>query len=194
MSKIAAIIGRFLIAIIFIVSGASKLMDVSATETLIVATGLPAGLAIPTGLFELIAGLCLAAGFMVRLVSLLLIAFVALTILFFHRQLTDPMQQIMALKNIAIMGGLCLAFAHSQMWNHYYAIASERRGELAARDADARVREAELRAARAEARADVLAENHVPVDHVTTAVPAGALSDYDRGAIPVTRRRRLFDW
>lgn len=195
MSKIAAIIGRFLIAIIFIVSGASKLMDVSATETLIVAAGLPAGLAIPTGLFELITGLCLAAGFMVRLVSVLLIGFVALTILFFHRQFTDPMQQIMALKNVAIMGGLCLAFAHSQMWNHYYAIASERRGELAARDADARVREAELRAARAEARADALAGTHVPVEHVTTeTVPAAALSDYDRGAIPITRGRRLFDW
>ncbi|TCM17258.1 putative oxidoreductase [Novosphingobium sp. PhB165] len=190
MSKIAAIIGRFLIALIFIVSGASKLMDVSATETAIVAVGLPGGLAIPTGLFELITGLCLAAGFMVRLVSVLLIGFVALTILFFHHQFTDPLQQIMALKNIAIIGGLCLAFAHSQMWSHYYAIARERRGELAARDADARVRDAELRAARAEARADVLAEGHVTTDPV----PAAALSDYDRGAIPVTRRRRWFDW
>lgn len=189
MSKIAAIIGRFLIAIIFIVSGASKLMDVSATETMIVAAGLPAGLAIPTGLFELITGLCLAAGFMVRLVSVLLIGFAALTILFFHRQFADPVQQIMALKNLAIIGGLCLAFTHSQMWNHYYAITRERRGELAARDADARAREAELRAARAEARADVLAETRAATD----TVPAAALSDYDRGAIPVTRRR-WFDW
>ncbi|WP_327195110.1 DoxX family protein, partial [Sphingomonas sp. LH128] len=52
VSKIAAIIGRILIALIFIFSGAGKLADISATETMIVAAGLPSGLAIPTGLFE----------------------------------------------------------------------------------------------------------------------------------------------
>jgi putative oxidoreductase len=183
MSKIAAIIGRILIALIFVLSGIGKLMDVSGTETMMTGAGLPGGLAIPTGLFELIAGLCLAAGFMVRLVSVLLAVFVALAILFFHHDLTDPVQQIAALKNLAIIGGLFLAFAHSQMWSHYYAISRERRGELAARDAEARVHEAELRAARAEGRAEVTGHGH-----------AGTVVDVDRDDYPEVRRRRWFDW
>lgn len=195
MSKIAAIIGRILIALIFIFSGAGKLADISATETMIVAAGLPAGLAIPTGLFELLAGLCLAAGFMVRLVALLLAGFTALTILFFHAQFGDPMQRVMALKNLAIIGGLALAFAHSQMWSHYYAITRERRGEIAARDADARVREAELRAARAEARADALAQGQTAAAYE----PRTVVTDVNHDGVPEVRRagwrnRRWFDW
>ncbi|WP_285020979.1 DoxX family protein [Novosphingobium sp. fls2-241-R2A-195] len=195
MSKIAAIIGRILIALIFIFSGAGKLADISATETMIVAAGLPSGLAIPTGLFELLAGLCLAAGFMVRLVAVLLAGFTAMTILFFHAQFGDPMQRVMALKNLAIIGGLALAFAHSQMWSHYYAIARERRGEIAARDADAWVRDAELRAARAEARADALAQGQVASAHE----PRTVVTDVNHDGVPEVRRagwrnRRWFDW
>ncbi|MGO4168335.1 DoxX family protein [Novosphingobium sp. YAF33] len=195
MSKIAAIIGRFLIALIFVISGVSKLMDISSTETMIVAAGLPGGLAVPVGLFELLAGLCLAAGFMVRLVSVLLAVFVAATILFFHNKFTDPMQQVMALKNVAIIGGLALAFAHSQMWSHYYAIARERHGELAARSAEERIRDAELRAARAEARADAIAENQTAPTYVET-TPRTVVTDYNHDGVPEVRarHRRWFDW
>lgn len=186
MSKIAAIIGRLLIAILFIASGLGKLMDLGGTNAMITAAGLPANLAIGVALFELIGGVCLAAGFAVRLVSVLLAAFTAATILFFHNQFTDPVQAIAALKNLAIIGGLALAFAHSQMWWHYYAIKTERQNELATRDADRRVHEAELRAARAEARADAIqsglpAETYVPVEE-------------ERLPDAPARRRRWLDW
>ncbi|MCB2078035.1 MAG: DoxX family protein [Novosphingobium sp.] len=178
MSKIAAIIGRSLIALIFIVSGVNKLFDMAGTNETITSVGLPSGLAIPVGVFELVAGLCLALGFMVRLVSLLLVAFTALTIVFFHYRFTDPMQAAMALKNIAIIGGLFLAFAHSQMWSHYYSI---RRESSAAR----KLHEAELRAARAEGAAQ--AASHSSHDAVVT--------DVDHDGVPeVRRKRRLFDW
>lgn len=183
MSKIAAIIGRILLAVIFIISGANKLMDVPGTENAIQGVGLPAGLAIAVGLFELAAGLLLAAGFMVRLVSIVLFAFVAVTTLFFHNQFTDPVQGIMALKNLAIMGGLLLAFAHSQMWSHYYAIREARRDEVAAHDVEQRLHEAEVRAARAEAFAQA-------------AQPPGAVAlspEADR-RLYTSRRRRWFDW
>lgn len=192
MSKVAAIIGRFLIALIFIFSGAGKLVDVDGTEALILGAGLPGGLAIPVGLFELAAGLSLAAGFMVRLVAALLAVFTAAAILFFHHRLMDPMEQVMALKDLAIIGGLALAFAHSQMWNHYYAITRERRGELAARSAEERVHDAELRAARAEARADALEQWRR-----TGIEPAGqdVVVDVGPGGAPeIYRRRRWFDW
>lgn len=189
MSKIAAIIGRFLIALIFIASGAGKLMDVAGTNAAITAVGLPSGIAIPVGVFELVAGLCLATGFMVRLASALLAVFTALTILFYHNQFGDPTVRLEALKHFAIIGGLALAFAHSHMWSHYYAIRTTRSAELDARDAEARVHDAELRAARAEARADALVHD-APV--VTTPVATTPIAA--PGTVTVRQKRRLWDW
>ena len=184
MSKIAAIIGRILIAFIFVVSGITKLTQVAGTEQMIQSAGLPGGLAIPVGVFELVAGAMLAIGLAVRFVALLLFVFTGLAIIFFHYQITQPMQAAMAMKNLAIMGGLLLAFAHSQMWSHYYAISRERQGELAARDAERRAHDAELRATRAEALAEARGE-HAVVDRD---------GDGYAESVVVPRRRRWFDW
>lgn len=151
MNTIAALIGRILLSLIFIVSGASKLFDPAGTEALITGVGLPSGLAIPAGLFELIAGLALALGFMTRLFSVLLAGFCLVTAFFFHNQFGDPMQAAMALKNVAIAGGLLCLFAHSQMRWSYDSMRLKRKAEIAERDGAEKVREAELRAARAEA-------------------------------------------
>ncbi|MCB2061170.1 MAG: DoxX family protein [Novosphingobium sp.] len=180
MSRIAAIFGRLLLAVIFIVSGVSKLADISGTEAAISSVGLPSGLAIPVGIFELTAGILLALGFMTQFVAILLFIFVGFTILFFHHEFTDPVQSTMALKNLAIMGGLLLAFAHSFMWWHYDSIRRERKAELAARDAERRAHDAEIRAARAEAAAEAVTADRETV--VTEGVPE------------VHRRRRWFDW
>ena len=200
MSKIAAIIGRVLIGLLFILSGFSKLTDISGTASMIAGAGLPNGLAIPVGVFELLAGLCLAAGFAVRLVSVLLAVFTAGTILFFHNQFTDPAQGVAALKNLAIIGGLALAFAHSHMWWHYYAIRTERRSELATRDAEQRIHEAEVRAARAEAAAEAARNNTAAPTYVDTNGDGIADTRTTTAAAPgrfgtrATGRSRWFDW
>ena len=186
MSKIAAIIGRLLLGILFVYAGAGKLMDMGQTTAYITSLGLPGNLALPITLFELIAGLCLAAGFAVRLVAVLLAVFTAGTILFAHNQFTDPNQATAAFKNLAIIGGLALAFAHSQMWSHYYTLRTKRQGEDAVRDAEQRAHEAELRAARAEASADA----------AHASAPTTAYIDADRDGVVGTRvgNRRWFDW
>lgn len=150
MSSIAAVIGRILLAIIFIVSGATKLMNVAATEAMITGVGMPGGLAIPTGLFELIAGLCIALGLMTRIASILLAGFTLVAALLYHNRLNDPIQSAMFLKDVAIAGGMLLVFAHSQIWYGWDRIRRDRRHEVASHDAEERAREAELRAARAE--------------------------------------------
>ena len=154
MSMLAVFIGRLFIAVIFIVSGINKLIHVSDTSAMISATGLPGGLAIPTGLFELIAGACIALGLATRLVSILLAGFVLLTILFFHRDFTDPMQAMAAMKNLAIAGGLLCLFGYGNTRWSYDALRQRRRDELAVHDAQQRATEADLRAARAEGRAE----------------------------------------
>ena len=154
MSMIAVFIGRLFIAVIFLVSGVNKLIHVADTNAMITAAGLPGGLAIPTGLFELIAGVCLALGIATRLWSILLAGFVLLTILFFHREFTDPMQAMMAMKNLAIAGGLLCLFGYGHTRWSYDAMRQRRRAEVAESAAQRHAVEAELQAARAEGRAE----------------------------------------
>jgi putative oxidoreductase len=184
MSTIAAVIGRILLAIIFIVSGANKLMDVPATEQMITSVGMPGGLAIPTGIFEVVLGLCLALGLMTRLAAILLAGFTLIATVLFHAPLMaeDPMQAANTMKNLAIVGGLLLVFAHSQIWWSWDSMRKTRRGEVAARDAEARAHDAELRAARAEGA--VGASRTAPGGRVVT--------DVDRDGVPEVRKRRWF--
>src|SRR5688572_23601504 len=140
MSLIAAVLGRLLLAVMFIVSGLQKIADPGPTAQMLSATNLPANFALPTGVFELVAGLLLAIGLMTRLVSIVLAAFVALTIFFFHNQFTDPLQGTLALKNLAIIGGLLMTFAYGQMRGSYDYMRSRK------------VHQAQVRAAHAEGK------------------------------------------
>jgi putative oxidoreductase len=168
---IAAVIGRLLIAVMFIVSGLQKIADPGPTAQMLSATNLPANLALPTGVFELIAGLLLAVGLMTRLVSIVLFVFVGLTIFFFHNQFTDPLQGTLALKNLAIMGGLLMTFAYGQVRGTFDYMRERRR-----------TYDAELRAARAEGRAEG-----------ATSVPHTVVTDVDRdGVAEVRPKRRWF--
>ena len=142
MAFLASILGRMLIAVIFIMSGVSKVMHVSDTASFIAKwTDLPPSIALPVGIFEIVFGVFLAIGFMTRISSLVLFVFTLATIYFFHNQVGDPQAVQLALRDLAIAGGLLMVFAYGQasgsvdMW----------------RDRD-RARRAELRAARAQAR------------------------------------------
>jgi len=151
MSTIAAIIGRLLLSVIFILAGVNKIIDPAGTAQYIEsATTLPGTLALPTGIFELVAGLLLALGFMTRLTSLALAGFTLLTIFFFHNAFADPAEQTAALKNLAIAGGLLAVFAYGQV-----------RGTFDHMRAQTKVQKAELRAARAEGKAEGLADRTV---------------------------------
>ena len=179
MNMIAAAIGRILLSLIFIVSGASKLFDPATFEAMIIGAGLPPGLAIPVGIFELVAGLAIALGFMTRLASILLAGFSLITALFFHRNFADPAQAAMAMKNVAIAGGLLCLFAHSQMRWSYDSMRLTRKAEIAERDGVEKAHEAELRAAAAEARAETLRTAPVEVAPIAAA-PLAAVQTHDR--------------
>ena len=127
MSTIAAVIGRVLIAMIFILSGVQKLIDPGPAAQMLASTNLPPNLALPTGAFELIAGLMLAVGLLTRLVSILLAGFCLVTIFFFHNQFTDPIQATNALKNLAMTGGLLAVFAYGQVRGTLDSVREERR-------------------------------------------------------------------
>ena len=144
MATLAAIIGRILIAVLFVLSGATKIFGPDATAQMMNAQSpFPGSWAVGVGIFEIVAGLILALGFATRIVSILLIGFTLLATLFFHSEVTDPTQAAMVLKNLAIVGGLLMVFAYGQV-----------RGKLGTWRERDRANDAELRAARAEGRVE----------------------------------------
>jgi putative oxidoreductase len=122
--------GRILFAVLFIFSGASKLLDLSATAQMtekivfpaalaaytsqlegITGMAMPQMLAIATGSLELICGLMIALNFGARFFAILLILFVAAATFYYHdfwnqtgADATGNM--IHALKNLSLIGAL----------------------------------------------------------------------------------------
>jgi putative oxidoreductase len=111
MTAFTAPLGRVLLSLIFILAGVSKLGDLAGTGAYMQSAGVPSMLALPAGLFELLAGLAIAVGFKTRPVALLLAGFCLLTTLLFHSNLADQMQMALALKNVALAGAFLLLFA-----------------------------------------------------------------------------------
>ena len=144
MSMIAAVIGRLLLAVMFIVSGLQKIADPGPTAQML-AGDQPARQ--PRAADRRVrARRRPAAGDRAddpagrdrarRRSS-------ALTIFFFHNEFADPLQGTLALKNLAIMGGLLMTFAYGQVRGTFDYMRERRK-----------TYDAELRAARAEGRAE----------------------------------------
>ena len=145
MSTLAAVLGRILIALLFVLSGIGKLINPAPTGGMMASIGFPENFALLVGLFEVVFGLLLAIGLLTRLVSLVLLVFTGATVVLFHNAIAEPSQMVNALKNLAVMGGLLMVFAYGQMrWSYDHWRAR------------ARVHDAELRAARAEGKAEGL--------------------------------------
>ncbi len=102
------LIGRLLIATIFLVSAFGKLAAPTGTIGYIASVGLPAPtLAYAAALAtELGGGLLLVLGYRTRLVALGLAIFSVVSALFFHSALGDQNQMFHFLKNLAMAGGL----------------------------------------------------------------------------------------
>jgi uncharacterized membrane protein YphA (DoxX/SURF4 family) len=126
--------GRVLFAVLFIVSGASKLLDIAATAQMTEKIVLPAALAtytsqytsqlegltgmpmpqmlaIAAGAIELICGLMIALNFGARFFAILLILFVAGVTFYFHDFWNQTgadarNNMIHALKNLSLIGAL----------------------------------------------------------------------------------------
>lgn len=109
----AALLGRVLLATIFLVSGCGKLLAPSDAIAYIASAGLPlppAAYAI-TLVVELAGGLLLLIGLKARLAALVLALFSIAAAAQFHSAFGDPDQWIHFMKNLAIAGGLLQVFA-----------------------------------------------------------------------------------
>ncbi|MBP9929956.1 MAG: DoxX family protein [Rhodoferax sp.] len=108
--------GRILLALMFIVSGLAKLASTHVQTTgYVVSDGFPLD-TVPAwvmGTFEVVCGLCLAAGYRLRLVAPIAAVFVLGTSFAFHAfWAVEPeyqfAQQLLFMKNLSLVGGLLL--------------------------------------------------------------------------------------
>jgi putative oxidoreductase len=109
----ATLIGRVLLALIFVLSGVGKIFDPAGTIGYISSVGLPlpqVGLVVAI-VVEVIGGIALIVGFKTKIAALALAAFTLVAAFAFHFNFADQIQMIMFLKNIAITGGLLYVVA-----------------------------------------------------------------------------------
>jgi len=119
VTNAAALAGRILLAVIFVISGYGKIGGFQGVVGYIGSKGLPMPevLAALTIALELGGGLLLMLGWKVRWVAVLFFLGLIPTTLIFHRfwgidAAQVQAQQINFLKNVSIMGGMLLAFAY----------------------------------------------------------------------------------
>jgi putative oxidoreductase len=108
--KTADLIGRILLAAIFLQSGIAKIGGYAGTYAYMESSGVPGALLPAVIVVEVLGALALIAGYRTRLVALALAIFSVIAALLFHRA-PDQMQQIMFMKNLAIAGGMLILTA-----------------------------------------------------------------------------------
>jgi putative oxidoreductase len=109
--SIASLMGRVLMAAIFVVSGCGKVAAYDATATLMSTHGLPSQLLPVVIATELGGGLALIVGWRTRWVALALAGYSVLSALAFHLDLSNPDQSFNFLKNLAMAGGFLQVYA-----------------------------------------------------------------------------------
>jgi len=104
----AMLIARVLMALIFVLSGLSKIGAADATIGYMEAMGVPGILLWPTIIFEIVAGVLIILGYQTRIFAFLLAGFCLVSAAVFHHQFGDQIQMIMFLKNLSMAGGFLL--------------------------------------------------------------------------------------
>jgi putative oxidoreductase len=129
-TKIISFLGRLLLAQIFLVAGVEKILDPAGTQAYMASKGMPMTwlFLLAAIAFELGGGLSLLFGFRARWGALALVVFLIPTTLIFHTGFSDPVQQVMLMKNLAIMGGLLMitAFGPGRFSIDGYAVAERK--------------------------------------------------------------------
>ena len=122
MQKFLPLIGRVLLALIFIIAGFHKITGFAGTAEMMAGRGLPLPQALlaATILIELGGGLMILLGWHARWAALAIFLFLIPTTLIFHAYWSvDPSQPLMVknqmnqfMKNLAIMGGMLYVVAY----------------------------------------------------------------------------------
>ena len=112
VQKVADLAGRFLLAVLFLLSGLGKIGAYAGTVAYMASVGVPGALLPFVIATEVLGALAIIIGWKTRITAFLLAGFALLTALLFHNRLGDQIQIIMFLKNLSIAGGFLLLVAN----------------------------------------------------------------------------------
>jgi len=112
LSNIGALLARFGLSALFVLTGLSKIEYYDATAQYMASMGVPGMLLPLVILLEVVGGIMIIAGLFTRLTAFAFAGFSVVSALLFHLQLDDQTQFLMFYKNMAIAGGF-LALAAS---------------------------------------------------------------------------------
>jgi putative oxidoreductase len=109
----AALLGRLLIAVVFVPAGFAKLGDLAGNMAFTASGGLPGAFVFPALALEILAGVAILVGWQTRWAALGLAAFTLVTGVLYHYLPAQALeggeafvQTLMFQKNLAIAGGL----------------------------------------------------------------------------------------
>ena len=105
------LLGRILIALMFLQSGIGKIGSYAATSHYMAAKGVPSILLPLVIILEVAGSLAIILGYKTRLFAFALAGFCILAPLLFHLNFADQTQKIMFMKDISIAGGFLIIFA-----------------------------------------------------------------------------------
>ena len=118
MTNTQLLVARVLLGLLFVMAGIGKLGDMAGFAGYMASGGVPAFLAWPVVLFEIIGGLALIVGFQTRIVAYALGAFCVASGLLYHFDPADQMQMTQVFKNLALAGGyLALGTIGAGAWS-----------------------------------------------------------------------------
>jgi len=105
-------VARILLSLLFVVAGLGKLGNVEGFSQYLASGGIPAALAWPAVLFEILAGLAFLVGWQTRIVGWLLAAFCIVAAVLYHFDPSNQTQFAMFLKNLGLAGGYAMFAIH----------------------------------------------------------------------------------
>ena len=112
MRDVALLVGRILLALMFVVAGWGKIGGYAGTQGYMEAMGVRGALLPLVILLELGGGLAIMLGLFTRSIAVLMAGFTLMAAFLFHYQPAEQMQMLMFMKNLSVAGGfLALAAA-----------------------------------------------------------------------------------
>lgn len=108
LAKVSELVGRILLAALFLISGLGKIGGYAATAAYMSSLGVPGALLPLVIATEVIGGIAIMVGWKTRITAFLLAGFTLLTAFVFHNNFADQTQAIMFLKNVSITGAFLL--------------------------------------------------------------------------------------
>jgi len=109
----AAPTGRFFLAIMFFMSGLTKISQYAGTQGYMEAMGVPGSLLPLVILTEVLGGLAIILGWKTKYAAIVLAGFSIVSAILFHADFSNQAEMSNFMKNVAIAGGFLTLFVHS---------------------------------------------------------------------------------